>query len=132
MAAFITKATVAKWDDAKRVNFAEHVAAKVASAPLSRPPRESQLLPRFERERLRSRLPGLPRQACPPADTCLRGACACATLLARSCMSVGQSALETSEGAAQSGGLPPRLKAPGRRRRRRTRMRLCAASDLVG
>ena len=29
MATFITPATVAKWDDTKRTNFAEHVAAKV-------------------------------------------------------------------------------------------------------
>ena len=32
MATFITPATVAKWDDSKRTNFAEHVAAKVALA----------------------------------------------------------------------------------------------------
>ena len=35
--AFITSATVAKWDAAKRVNFAEHLAAKVRRLILPKP-----------------------------------------------------------------------------------------------
>ena len=53
--AFITPATVATWDDAKRSNFADHVAAKV--------------LPRARRERGFLRRGGGRRLGCDPAAT---------------------------------------------------------------